>query len=401
MADNRLILKNQLEKSILPGSLLVTNASNLANYLAPGANGTVLGISSGTPSFLSLTADNGLSKDTDTNWQLGGNLIKNTTITNNGFSLTVSGTTSSVFQSDGKVRINNTGTAPAGTVTTGQYLVQIGAAGTHATSGVYINSSAGNVGLRLNLNSYATFGDGNIAGINTCNMREEGGVFMFRSADYSARLSLSTNPSFNAPSRFYNQINIIPNQHGYTIAEVGNSSFNVWAPLNTIPQQQGGIRILRGVLPTAAYFTQYIQSSNNALAWNKGVQGAGNNDTVDQKVMELTTDGRLGVNTTSSPLSNLEVNGSVAGTITTHNTANPVITEHHTQYFTTGASGTFTLTGGAVLGRIYYLINYSGVNITLSSNIINGNGSTTNTLNSNARFQIQWNGSNWILLSGA
>lgn len=399
MPNNRLILKNDLEKSSVAQSLLITNVSNECQFLAPGTNGTFLGISGGNLSYLSLTANNGLNKSTDTNWQLGGSLLQNTTITNNGFNLLISGTTSTSFLSDGRLLINNNGVAPTNLSPSGALRVQIGDNGNHLTSGVYINGASGSVGLRMNLSNYIQLGDGSTVGVNTANIREEAGVLVVRTANSNPSLSLSTNPNFSAATRIYNATNIIPQQLGYAPDQLGNSHFNVWCALNSIAQQQTGIRIIRGVPPTANYFTQYIQSSNGSLAWNSGVQGAGNNDVGDAKRMELTNDGKLGVNTTSAPLSNLEVNGSFAASITTHNSADPTITDSYTQYFITGASGTFTLTPGAVVGRIYNLVNYSGVNITLSSNIINGNGSTTNILNSNARYQIQWNGSNWIILN--
>lgn len=402
MPNNRLILKNDLEKSSVAHSLLTTNVSNECQFLVPGSNGSFLGVSSGALAYLSLTANNGLNKSTDTNWQLGGSLLQNTTLTNNGFNLLISGTTTTSFLSDGKILINNNGVAPTNLSPSGSLRVQIGNGGNHLDAGVYINGASGSVGLRMNQNNYIQLGDGNTAGINTANIREEAGVLVVRTGNSNATLSLSTNPNFSAATRIYNATNIIPQQLGYSPGDqIGNSHFNVWCALNTIAQQQTGIRIIRGVPPSANYFTQYIQSSNGSLAWNSGVQGAGNNDVGDVKRMELTNDGKLGINTSSVPLSNLEVNGSFASTITTHNTANPTITDSYTQYFITGASGTFTLTPGAVLGRIYNLINYSGVNITLTSNVENGSGSTTNLLNSNARFQIQWTGSNWILLNGA
>jgi hypothetical protein len=253
----------------------------------------------------------------------------------------------------------------------------------------------------MNFLNYIQLGDGNVAGVNTANIREESGVLVVRTGNSNPSLSLSTNPSFSAATRIYNTTNIIPQQLGYAPDQLGNAHFNVWCALNSIAQQQTGIRIIRGVPPTANYFTQYIQSSNASLAWNSGVQGAGNNDVGDAKRMELTNDGKLGINTSSVPLSNLEVNGSFGSSITTHNSLDPTITDAYTQYFITGASGTFTLTPGAVVGRIYNLINYSGVNLTLTSNVENGNGSTTTTLNSNARFQIQWTGAKWILLNEA
>jgi hypothetical protein len=401
MANNRLILKNDLEKSSVAQSLLSTNVSNECQFLAPGSNGTFLGISGGNLSYLSLTANNGLNKSTDTNWQLGGNLLQNTTITNNGFNLLIAGTTTSSFLSDGRLLINNNGVAPANLSPSGALRVQIGDNGNHLTSGVYINGASGSVGLRMNFLNYIQLGDGNVAGVNTANIREESGVLVVRTGNSNPSLSLSTNPSFSAATRIYNTTNIIPQQLGYAPDQLGNAHFNVWCALNSIAQQQTGIRIIRGVPPTANYFTQYIQSSNASLAWNSGVQGAGNNDVGDAKRMELTNDGKLGINTSSVPLSNLEVNGSFGSSITTHNSLDPTITDAYTQYFITGASGTFTLTPGAVIGRIYNLINYSGVNLTLTSNVENGNGSTTTTLNSNARFQIQWTGAKWILLNGA
>lgn len=42
MAQNRLILKNQLEKSTAIGSIIVTNAANEQKYVAPGTTGQVL-----------------------------------------------------------------------------------------------------------------------------------------------------------------------------------------------------------------------------------------------------------------------------------------------------------------------------------------------------------------------
>jgi hypothetical protein len=387
-------------------NLLLDTASDFRINNIPGTTNQVLTSQGASvpPIWQSISAlisaNNGTSLSGST-VQLGGNLLQNTTVTNNGFSLSIAGTTSTIFASDGKIRINNPGTAPANLSPSGALRVQIGNGGNHLDSGVYINGASGSVGLRMNQNSYIQLGDGNTAGINTANIREEAGVLVVRTGNSNPSLSLSTNPSFSAATRIYNVTNIIPQQLGYAPDQIGNAHFNVWCALSSISQQQTGIRIIRGVPPTANYFTQYIQSSNGSLAWNSGVQGASNNDVGDTKRMELTNDGKLGINTTSAPLSNLEVSGSIGTTITTHNTANPTITDAFTQYFTTGASGTFTLTSGAILGRIYNLINYSGVNITLTSNVENGNGSTTNTLNSNARFQIQWTGAKWILLNGA
>jgi hypothetical protein len=50
-AQNRLDIESQLRKSVTPGSIIVTNASNNQVYVAPGSEGQILSIVSGLPTW--------------------------------------------------------------------------------------------------------------------------------------------------------------------------------------------------------------------------------------------------------------------------------------------------------------------------------------------------------------
>lgn len=49
---SRIRLSNQLEKSATIGSLVASDGSNEAKWLAPGSNGQILSISSGNPTYV-------------------------------------------------------------------------------------------------------------------------------------------------------------------------------------------------------------------------------------------------------------------------------------------------------------------------------------------------------------
>lgn len=51
MAESRIRIGKQTEKSVSPQSIVKTNASNEQEYLAPGADGTILTIVAGVPTF--------------------------------------------------------------------------------------------------------------------------------------------------------------------------------------------------------------------------------------------------------------------------------------------------------------------------------------------------------------
>lgn len=52
MALTRINTKTQSTKSLVPGSILTTDSSNEPVYLSPGAEGQILGISSGVPTYI-------------------------------------------------------------------------------------------------------------------------------------------------------------------------------------------------------------------------------------------------------------------------------------------------------------------------------------------------------------
>lgn len=66
MSENRAIIGKQLEKSLTAGSVIRTNGSNEQEYVAPGANGTVLTVVSGTPQWAALPATSFSITDTVT-----------------------------------------------------------------------------------------------------------------------------------------------------------------------------------------------------------------------------------------------------------------------------------------------------------------------------------------------
>lgn len=98
---SKIRINSELENSTTPGSIIVTDNSNEAIYVAPGSNGQVLTVVSGVPQYAtpsgggSITnADNGLNV-VSTVTKLGGNLLQDTTISgtatspSNGFGLTL------------------------------------------------------------------------------------------------------------------------------------------------------------------------------------------------------------------------------------------------------------------------------------------------------------------------
>jgi hypothetical protein len=51
MAETRIRLNLQLEKSITPGSILISNSSNEGKWLTPGSEGQILTVASGIPTY--------------------------------------------------------------------------------------------------------------------------------------------------------------------------------------------------------------------------------------------------------------------------------------------------------------------------------------------------------------
>ncbi|MBK9388635.1 MAG: hypothetical protein IPN68_00055 [Bacteroidetes bacterium] len=96
----------------------------------------------------SVTANNGLNEDPDGNIQLGGNLLENTTITNNGFYLVIDG-------SNGDFAVaptGNTSVSGTATLTTGTGQVTLGG-NLDATNGVDITGAPLTVSTAADLNS--------------------------------------------------------------------------------------------------------------------------------------------------------------------------------------------------------------------------------------------------------
>ncbi len=54
MSENRATIGKQLEKSLLAGSIIVTTVANEQAYVAPGANGTVLTVVAGVPTWSAI-----------------------------------------------------------------------------------------------------------------------------------------------------------------------------------------------------------------------------------------------------------------------------------------------------------------------------------------------------------
>ena len=75
MSENRVTISKYLEKSLTPYSSLMTDASNEANYLAPGADDQLLAIIAGIPTWsdsedLTIIARNIQDADADTKVEL-------------------------------------------------------------------------------------------------------------------------------------------------------------------------------------------------------------------------------------------------------------------------------------------------------------------------------------------
>lgn len=86
---------NQIYDSLIPSSILRTNASNELEYVSPGTNGQVLGIDAlGVVNYINpvdlLTAQNGITKLLTGEVELGGTLLHDTIIDQSTFNLNYS-----------------------------------------------------------------------------------------------------------------------------------------------------------------------------------------------------------------------------------------------------------------------------------------------------------------------
>lgn len=91
MAENRIRIQKDLEKSTTSGSIIVTDVSNEQGYLVPGSNGEVLTIVAGVPTYSATgTTSFTLSDGTNTQIIASGNTL--TVTSGDGIVATVSAT---------------------------------------------------------------------------------------------------------------------------------------------------------------------------------------------------------------------------------------------------------------------------------------------------------------------
>ncbi len=101
---------------------------------------------------------------------------------------------------------------------------------------------------------------------------------------------------------------------------------------------------------------------------------------------------------TATPVSNLEIAGSLGSAITTSTGSLTLDATHHTIIITSG-TGTYTLpSASAATRRQYIIINQTGSGITVSS-YKDKTGSSATTIAANAALKIQSDGSNWYQIN--
>jgi hypothetical protein len=237
------------------------------------------------------TADNGLTltgSSTTKKVQLGGDLVQNTTLTNNGFPLIFTGSTlSSRFTSDGRLGINTT------TPSTG-YAATFGAGGATNLSGVYINGAASGNGLRLNGSSFIALGSTAAGtGTSTAYLRQEGSTFTIKEQGFDTRLSVNLSSTFTAPHRSFN---------AFTVVHTSNPVGSIVNGAIGIAQSTGGSATQRGLrimeLTVKNYYSQYVTAGGD-LAFHSGTQNGSNNDVGDTERVRFQADGDVGIGNTN------------------------------------------------------------------------------------------------------